>query len=56
MKYKGYTAEIKGLYGKIADISDLVTFEADSEDELYEQFKIAVDDYLFDLAHPHEWE
>lgn len=52
MKYKGYTAELDMDYpvipycGHIADIDDLVTFEADTLDELEKQFRLAVDDYI----------
>ncbi|UNY40458.1 putative antitoxin [Pseudaeromonas phage vB_PpeM_ KLEP7] len=36
-------------YGKIVDISDLVTYEADSYEELVEEFKDAVLEYIDDL-------
>lgn len=51
-EYKGYTGtinyEINGnfYYGRIADISDLVTYRADTCHKLYEEFIKAVDDYL----------
>jgi len=52
MKYKGYTA-IFGFdhndnifHGKIDGITDLVVFEAKSEEELKDAFHEAVDDYL----------
>lgn len=51
-KYKGYTAELDMDYpvipycGHIANIDDLVTFEAGTLDELEKQFKLAVDDYI----------
>lgn len=32
--------------GHIADIGDLVTFEAGTLDELEKQFRLAVDDYI----------
>lgn len=50
--YKGICAfanyhEEDGVYhGKIKDISDLVTFGGETRDELIEDFKNAVDDYL----------
>ena len=43
-------------YGKIVDISDLVTYEADSYEELVEEFKDAVLEYMDDLqwrSNPH---
>lgn len=51
-KYKGYTAELAIDYpvipycGHIADIDDLVTFEAGTLEELKKQFHLAVDDYI----------
>lgn len=50
--YKGYTAELDIDYpvipycGHIANIDDLVTFEASTLDELENQFRLAVDDYI----------
>jgi predicted HicB family RNase H-like nuclease len=52
MKYKGYTAKIEFdaeaglLHGELEDISDVVTFQADSVAELEAEFHAAVDDYL----------
>ncbi len=52
MKYKGYTAKIEVdieagiLHGEIADISDVVTFQAESLPELTREFHLSVDDYL----------
>lgn len=51
-KYRGYIAEFDIDYpvipycGHIADIGDLVTFEAGTLDELEKQFRLAVDDYI----------
>lgn len=51
-KYKGYAAELDIYYsvipfhGHIADIDDVVTFEAGTLDELEKQFRLAVDDYI----------
>ena len=50
--YKGYTYfshfdEFSDtFYGKIEGISDFVNFEADTAEELQEEFIKAVDDYL----------
>jgi len=52
LEYKGYigrvdfSAEDRVFHGKIEFINDLVTFEAMSVDQLEEEFKNAVDDYL----------
>ena len=50
--YKGtlsYSVKDGCYYGKIAGISDLVTYEADSYVELVEEFKDAVLEYIDDL-------
>ena len=50
--YKGsvnYSVDSQCWYGKIVDISDLVTYEADSYEELVEEFKDAVLEYMDDL-------
>lgn len=52
--YKGYTGtieiDIEGnfLYGKIASIRDLVTYQATTREELEEEFRASVDIYLRD--------
>jgi predicted HicB family RNase H-like nuclease len=52
MKYKGYTAKVEFdpeaeiLHGEIAEIADVVTFQADSIPQLRVEFELAVDDYL----------
>jgi predicted HicB family RNase H-like nuclease len=52
MKYKGYRAQVEFdaeagvLHGEVADISDVVTFEAESVPDLEREFHAAVDDYL----------
>ena len=52
MKYKGYTAKVEVdteagiLHGEISDISDVVTFQAESLPELTREFRLSVDDYL----------
>ena len=52
MKYKGFigTVEVSEaddcLYGKLAHIIDLVTYEADTPRQLTQAFHAAVDDYL----------
>ena len=51
-KYKGYRGSIKisaddnCLYGLLMDISDLVTYEAETVADLRREFMAAVDDYL----------
>ena len=47
--YKGtvnYSVDDSVWHGKIVDISDLVTYEADSYEELVEEFKDAVLEYM----------
>lgn len=52
LTYKGYyakpeySAEDGILFGKIEDIADLVTFEAESAADIEQEFHDAVDDYL----------
>ena len=52
LQYKGYFTKIEYsvedriLYGKIEGIKDLVNFESESVDEIEQEFKNAVDDYL----------
>ena len=52
LQYKGYFAKVEYsvedrlLYGKIEGIKDLVNFESDSVENIEQEFKKAVDDYL----------
>lgn len=52
LKYKGYcgsvefSAEDRCLHGKILFINDLVTYEAQDVNQLEQEFKSSVDDYL----------
>lgn len=52
LQYKGYFTKIEYsvedrlLYGKIEGIKDLVNFESESVEEVEQEFKNAVDDYL----------
>lgn len=52
MEYKGYIAKVEFsiedncFHGRIVGIADLVTFEADSTDEIEKEFHAAVDSYL----------
>ncbi len=52
LKYKGYLGTVEPdfenniLYGKLAFISDLVTYEATTLSELEQEFKTSVDLYL----------
>ena len=52
LKYKSYVGAVeysdvdKCFYGKIKDIDDLVTYEADSKEDLQINFQNAVEDYL----------
>ena len=54
--YKGYKGTIEPhietgtLYGKLAFIRDLVTYEANTLTDLESEFKISVDTYLEDCA------
>lgn len=59
MQYKGYT----GMYGFEAGVyhgrvvglrCNVVTFEADYEDEVEKEFRVSVDDYLDFCASRHE--
>ena len=50
--YKGtvsFSVNDNCWHGKIVDVSDLVTYEADSYEELVEEFKDAVLEYMDDL-------
>jgi len=50
--YKNYTGSVeyshedKCFFGKIKSISDLITFEANTKEELEKNFQKAVDDYI----------
>lgn len=52
LQYKGYFSKIeysvedRVLYGKIEGIKDLVNFESESIENIEQEFKNAVDDYL----------
>ena len=50
MEYRGYrtTPEFDGqiYFGKLENISDLVTFESETLDDFENEFKAAVEDYL----------
>lgn len=52
LKYKGYTGSIEFseednlFFGKVAGIRSLVSYEGKDIDELTEDFKGAIDDYL----------
>lgn len=52
MHYKGFTGSVRFsaadevFHGKLEGITDLVTYEGNSVDELKKTFKEAVDDYL----------
>lgn len=52
MKYKGFVGscgvslEYNTLYGKIEDIYDLISYEAETQQELQQAFEQAVEDYL----------
>ena len=51
-----YSVDNNYWYGKLAGIEDLVTYEADTYEELVEEFKDAVLEYMDDLqwkADPH---
>ncbi|USE39213.1 type II toxin-antitoxin system HicB family antitoxin [Endozoicomonas sp. SCSIO W0465] len=54
--YKGYQGTVEPqiedgtLYGKLAFIGDLVTYEADTMITLEQEFRRSVDDYLADCA------
>ena len=52
MNYKGYTAHVEVddedgvLHGWVDGIEDVVTFEAESLQDLEREFRISVDEYL----------
>ena len=54
LKYKGYQGTIEPqiddgtLFGKVAFIRDLITYEADTLPKLVKEFRQSVDDYLND--------
>lgn len=52
MKYKGYTGSVEYdpddriFHGSVDNITDIVTFQGDSVDELEKAFRDSVDEYL----------
>ena len=50
--YKGYEGKVEfdthteAYYGKLIGISDLVTFQADTPNDVQKEFELAVDDYI----------
>lgn len=50
MQYKGYTGmygfEDGAYHGRIAGIRDIITFEAQKEEDVEKEFRDSVDDYL----------
>ncbi|MEN9654640.1 MAG: hypothetical protein RL235_752 [Chlamydiota bacterium] len=52
MKYKGYVGHVeydddaKIFHGEVVGLSDMITFQGKSVDELEQAFKGSVDDYL----------
>ena len=50
LEYKGFRGSVetseRGFRGKLLDIADLVTYEAESASELPAEFEAAVDDYV----------
>lgn len=52
MNYKGFTGSINFskpdnvFYGKVENIGDLVSFEGKNLQDLFVEFKLAIDDYL----------
>ena len=56
MKYKGYEAHVafdeedRILYGRVLGTRDVISFEADSVDEIEHAFRDAIDDYLAQCA------
>ena len=52
MTYKGYTGQIEVdekagiLHGRVIDITDVITFEGTTADEIRQAFRDSVDDYL----------
>lgn len=52
LKYKGYegyvhfSIEDNLYYGRILDIKDLVDYNSETEEDIENQFRLAVDDYI----------
>ncbi|WP_027254497.1 type II toxin-antitoxin system HicB family antitoxin [Planktothrix agardhii] len=52
MNYKGYTAQIEVdveagiLFGQVLDINDVITFKGKTVEEIRQEFKKSIDDYL----------
>ena len=52
LEYKGYIGKVEfdektGIYhGEVVNITDVVTFQADSIEEVKEEFEESIDDYL----------
>lgn len=56
ISYRGYTARIDFdarddiLVGRVLDISDVISFHADTVKDLHREFEKAVDDFLAERA------
>ncbi len=56
MRYKGYTGTVEYseedgcLFGRLAGIDDIISYEGESVSEMRRAFQNAVDDYLSDCA------
>ena len=52
MEYKGYQAAYENddeegiFYARVVNIADFILFEADTMEQLYEEFRVSIDDYL----------
>jgi predicted HicB family RNase H-like nuclease len=52
LNYKGYTAQIEVdveagiLFGQVLDINDVITFKGKTVEEIRQEFKNSIDDYL----------
>lgn len=52
LHYKGYTAQIEVdvdagiLFGQVLDINDVITFKGKTVEEIRQEFKNSIDDYL----------
>lgn len=50
MQYKGYTGMYgfeNGVYhGRVVGITDIITFEADKEENVEKEFRLSINDYI----------
>ncbi|MCH8475940.1 MAG: hypothetical protein LAT55_12025 [Opitutales bacterium] len=59
-EYQGYQGSVEpdtekgGFFGKVLLIRDLITYQAETTEQLDQEFRISVDGYLADCASLHK--